>query len=120
MLSTRNALTSALVDWRVSLLDLQRIMGILRVDETGLWQEAAIETAKTAAAAVEMPKPVEPEPVAEETAPTEDAAPTEEAAAPEAGAEAADVAEEKPTEEATADPVAKAPADEAPTEKTAE
>ena len=39
LLSAQNALTSALVNYRVAELDIQRDMGVLRVNENGLWQE---------------------------------------------------------------------------------
>ena len=39
LVSTRNALTAALVDYRVAELELQRDMGVLGVDEKGLWHE---------------------------------------------------------------------------------
>ncbi|MBN1557059.1 MAG: TolC family protein [Lentisphaerae bacterium] len=45
LLDARNALTAALVDWRVSLLALQRDMGILQVDHTGLWTETPLDEA---------------------------------------------------------------------------
>jgi outer membrane protein TolC len=39
LLNTQNALASALVSYRVAELDLQRDIGLLEVDETGLWRE---------------------------------------------------------------------------------
>lgn len=39
LLSAQNALTSALVNYRVSELQLQANLGLLEVDETGLWKE---------------------------------------------------------------------------------
>ena len=39
----QNALTNALVNYRVSELELQRDMGLLSVDEKGLWIEYAPE-----------------------------------------------------------------------------
>ncbi len=39
LLSAQNALTAALVNYRVSELELQRDLGVLTVDDTGLWQE---------------------------------------------------------------------------------
>jgi outer membrane protein TolC len=39
LVSTQNALTEALVDYRISELELQRDMGILKVDHKGLWNE---------------------------------------------------------------------------------
>jgi outer membrane protein TolC len=39
LLNAQNALASALVDYRVSELELQRDLGVLEVDETGLWKE---------------------------------------------------------------------------------
>jgi len=39
LVSARNALTAALVEYRVAELDLQRDMGVLAIDEKGLWRE---------------------------------------------------------------------------------
>jgi outer membrane protein TolC len=39
LLAARNALTAAQVNYRVAELGLQRDMGVLRVDERGLWKE---------------------------------------------------------------------------------
>ena len=39
LLSAQNALTSAVVSYRVAELELQTDMGLLKVDEKGLWQE---------------------------------------------------------------------------------
>jgi len=39
LLSAQNALTSALVNYRVSELELQANLGLLEVDESGLWKE---------------------------------------------------------------------------------
>jgi len=39
LLSTQNALTAAIINYRVAELELQRDMGVLQVDEKGLWQE---------------------------------------------------------------------------------
>ncbi|GJM19475.1 MAG: hypothetical protein DHS20C14_16880 [Phycisphaeraceae bacterium] len=39
LLSAQNALTAALVNYRVSELELQRDLGVLEVDHRGLWQE---------------------------------------------------------------------------------
>jgi len=39
LLRAQNALTSAIVGYRVAELELQRDMGLLQVDEKGLWQE---------------------------------------------------------------------------------
>lgn len=39
LLSAQNALTSALVNYRVSELELQRDLGLLEVNENGLWKE---------------------------------------------------------------------------------
>jgi len=38
LLSARNSLVSALIAWRVSDLELRRDMGVLEVDDTGLWK----------------------------------------------------------------------------------
>ena len=37
--SAQNALTAAVIDYRLAELDLQRDMGLLQVDEQGLWHE---------------------------------------------------------------------------------
>ncbi|MCK5001093.1 MAG: TolC family protein, partial [Anaerohalosphaera sp.] len=39
LLSAQNALTSAIVSYRTSELELQKDMGVLKVNEKGLWQE---------------------------------------------------------------------------------
>jgi len=39
LLSAQNALTASVVDYRIAELQLQRDMGLLEVDERGLWQE---------------------------------------------------------------------------------
>ena len=39
LVSAQNALTAALVDYRVAELELQRDMGVLAVNEKGLWRE---------------------------------------------------------------------------------
>jgi len=39
LLSARNALCAALIDWRMSDLQLRRDMGVLRISETGMWYE---------------------------------------------------------------------------------
>ncbi|MHC4333524.1 MAG: TolC family protein, partial [Planctomycetota bacterium] len=39
LLSAQNRLTSAAVSYRVAELELQRDMGLLKIDERGLWQE---------------------------------------------------------------------------------
>jgi outer membrane protein TolC len=39
LLSAQNSLTSAVVDYRIAELKIQRDMGLLRVDEKGLWKE---------------------------------------------------------------------------------
>jgi len=39
LLSAQNALTSAVVNYRIAELNLQRDMGVLHVDENGLWRE---------------------------------------------------------------------------------
>ena len=41
--SAQNALTSAVVEYRVSELDMQRDLGMLQVDEKGIWQEFVAE-----------------------------------------------------------------------------
>jgi len=43
LLSAQNGLTSAAVDYRIAELELQRDMGVLKVDEKGLWQEYSPE-----------------------------------------------------------------------------
>jgi len=39
LISARNALTTAIVQYRISELSLQRDLGVLEVNEQGLWQE---------------------------------------------------------------------------------
>jgi outer membrane protein TolC len=39
LLSAQNSLTAAVINYRITELELQRDMGLLKVDETGLWQE---------------------------------------------------------------------------------
>lgn len=39
LLSTQNGLTSAIINYRIAELDLQRDLGLLQVNEKGLWQE---------------------------------------------------------------------------------
>jgi outer membrane protein TolC len=39
LLSAQNTRTAALVTYRISALELQRDLGVLQVDETGLWKE---------------------------------------------------------------------------------
>lgn len=39
LLSAQNALTSAIINYRVAELELQRDMGVLQINEKGLWQE---------------------------------------------------------------------------------
>lgn len=39
LLSAQNSLTGAVVDYRVAELGIQRDMGLLKIDEKGLWQE---------------------------------------------------------------------------------
>jgi outer membrane protein TolC len=39
LVSAQNALTGALVDYRVAELELQRDMGVLQVNEQGIWRE---------------------------------------------------------------------------------
>jgi outer membrane protein TolC len=46
LVTAKNALTSAIVDYRVAELEFQRDAGLLRVDEGGLWVEYAPEGLK--------------------------------------------------------------------------
>jgi outer membrane protein TolC len=46
LLSAQNALTAAVIDYRITELELQRDMGLLKVDEKGLWQEFDPEIAQ--------------------------------------------------------------------------
>lgn len=46
LLSAQNSLTSAVVDYRIAELKIQRDMGLLKVDEKGLWQEYSPEAGK--------------------------------------------------------------------------
>lgn len=39
LLSAQNALTSAVVNYRIAELSIQRDMGVLKIDDKGLWQE---------------------------------------------------------------------------------
>jgi len=39
LLSAQNALTTAIINYRVAELELQRDMGVLQINEKGLWQE---------------------------------------------------------------------------------
>lgn len=39
ILSARNALCAAVIDWRMSDLELRRDMGVLKISEAGMWQE---------------------------------------------------------------------------------
>jgi len=39
LLSAQNALTAAVINYRITELELQRDMGLLKVDEKGLWRE---------------------------------------------------------------------------------
>ena len=43
LLSAQNSLTSAVVDYRIAELQLQRDIGLLKIDEKGLWQEFKLE-----------------------------------------------------------------------------
>ena len=43
LLSAQNALTRAVVQYRVAELELQRDMDVLQVNEKGLWQELSPE-----------------------------------------------------------------------------
>ena len=44
LLDAEDALTSALVNYRIAELDLQRDLGVLQVNEQGLWTEYDPET----------------------------------------------------------------------------
>jgi outer membrane protein TolC len=39
LLSAQNLLTASVVDYRIAELEIQRDMGVLEVDEKGLWHE---------------------------------------------------------------------------------
>ncbi len=43
LLSAKNGLTAAIVNYRIAELELQRDMGLLRIDEKGLWQEFSLK-----------------------------------------------------------------------------
>ncbi len=43
LLSAQNGLTAAIVNYRIAELEIQRDMGVLRIDEKGLWQEFSLE-----------------------------------------------------------------------------
>ncbi len=47
LLSAKNALTSAMVNYRLAELTLQRDLGVLKVDNNGLWQEATLKKANS-------------------------------------------------------------------------
>jgi outer membrane protein TolC len=42
LLSAQNSMTSAVVNYRIAELELQRDLGVLEVDEQGLWQEYSV------------------------------------------------------------------------------
>ena len=42
LLSAQNALTAAIINYRVAELELQRDMGVLQINEKGLWQEYSL------------------------------------------------------------------------------
>lgn len=44
LLAAQNSLTAAAVSYRLAELELQRDLGILNIDECGLWQEADPES----------------------------------------------------------------------------
>jgi outer membrane protein TolC len=46
LLSAQNALTAAVINYRITELELQQDMGLLKVDEKGLWQEFDPEAIK--------------------------------------------------------------------------
>jgi outer membrane protein TolC len=46
LLSAQNGLTTAVVGYRIAELSIQRDMGLLKVDEKGLWQEYSPEASK--------------------------------------------------------------------------
>ena len=39
LLSAQNQLTASIINYRIAELNIQRDMGVLEIDETGLWQE---------------------------------------------------------------------------------
>ena len=43
LLSAQNSLTSSIISYRLAELNIQRDMGVLQVDETGLWKEFSPE-----------------------------------------------------------------------------
>jgi outer membrane protein TolC len=43
LLSAQNALTRAVIDYRIAELELQQDMGVLAVNEKGLWREPSPE-----------------------------------------------------------------------------
>ncbi|UCG59964.1 MAG: TolC family protein [Phycisphaerales bacterium] len=43
LVAAENSLTSAVINYRITELDMQRDMGLLKVDESGLWQEYSPE-----------------------------------------------------------------------------
>jgi outer membrane protein TolC len=46
LLSARNQLTAAVVNYRIAELEIQRDLGILKVNERGLWEEFSPEDIK--------------------------------------------------------------------------
>jgi outer membrane protein TolC len=46
LLSAQNQLTAAIINYRIAELNIQRDMGVLQVDETGLWKEFTPEEMK--------------------------------------------------------------------------
>ncbi len=43
LLSAQNSLTSAVINYRIAELELQQDIGLLQVDESGLWREFSPE-----------------------------------------------------------------------------
>ena len=41
LLGARNALCTAVIEWRMSDLELRRDMGVLEITEAGMWREAS-------------------------------------------------------------------------------
>jgi outer membrane protein TolC len=55
LLSAQNQLTASIVSYRIAELSIQRDMGVLQVDETGLWKEFSLEVLHETQSGAEAP-----------------------------------------------------------------
>jgi len=55
LLSAQNQLTASIVSYRIAELSIQRDMGVLQVDETGLWKEFSPEVLHETQSGAEAP-----------------------------------------------------------------